>query len=291
MHKTLGFFLFIYSFSFAFGLEAAFSAPSPITTFNYLNTEGIALKLIDRCPPSTCIPIFVGRSGVMVAAFLEAYYGTPSIQIPLSKFRHNPEYETGDHPDTLKLVQSLDPKMEATLYPHFLLYFAHYNLKPEQLQNKKMLIVDFSQTGRGLFAFTAYFERWLQNEKVSASVSALPLVRPFFVMNLIPMALKYKVRLERPIEIGYLSGTQFWYAGFDKYAPFGTFNLLDDALAISPINPRYPKLVKVLKELQAKDFLILRLKKKFNSTLERAPNWLKQLICIRALSPHHFHSD
>ncbi len=107
-------------------------------TYPYLDDNGftnlryIAHKITETCPPETCIIAFVGRSNVLVSAYLEAQGILNLVNLPGTGIGNIPA-------DKMSIAQN-----------NFQNYVLTPLLKPELAGRKKILVVDFVNSGSTL---------------------------------------------------------------------------------------------------------------------------------------------
>lgn len=92
------------------------------TKYPSLSQEGVqqlkdlADTLAKRCPPPDCLPVFIGRSSSLIAAYWEAQGGPRSLTLPVSGLAHLPESKWSDAEKRFQqevLSPLLDPKTAA----------------------------------------------------------------------------------------------------------------------------------------------------------------------------------
>lgn len=136
--KLLGCFLFQVLFPLVAIAKITYPA---LSETGLRNLESIRLMLQADCPPSTCIVAFVGRSNVLISAYMEAKGHKNLVNLPATGVRR--ENQTPNN-------QSEENFSKLVLEPI---------LKPKLLGIEKIIVVDFVSTGKSLVRLS----HWIQN--------------------------------------------------------------------------------------------------------------------------------
>lgn len=171
----------------------------------------VSEEIIENCPPRDCLILGIGRSPTPILAFLEASGNTNVSSIPLTGFRYNPFDET-----------SLLPNEEDELFKHFDRF-----VKDNIDSKKKIVVVDFSVSGRSAFAATSYLKKYLKEKEHKIKVSPVIVSKESSIFNssVGRTSKSYKVESFTHIELEKDStlGGQMLRSKYDNLSPYGTY--------------------------------------------------------------------
>ena len=168
----------------------------------YLEIKRISLEILQHCPPEDCIVIGLGRSPTPITAFLKQI-DKDTMNLPLSGFKIHPEL----------IEYSSD--IEHSLHKHFYKY-----VDTTKIDNKKVLLVDYSLSGESLFSAHFHLQKFLRSINMTNTVSSLAIAPlPGHVKSTAEKLFIKDYTLVIPEE-GQLQ-TNLIASWFDDYAEFG----------------------------------------------------------------------
>lgn len=136
----------------------------------YDEIKSISLSVLRECPPKDCVVIGIGRSPTPILAFLQDLHEEKlenhAINIPLSSFR----FSTLPIPE--RYIMPLDDSSEKKLFAHF----DSLLTDSSRFAGKRVMLVDYTQSGESLFSAQKYFEKYFRSREVNVDVEPLALV-------------------------------------------------------------------------------------------------------------------
>lgn len=165
------------------------AAPTVALSENtYREIRSVSQRVLELCPPATCLLIGLGRSPTPIIADLQLREEGYAFNLPLSAFRNHPQGDKISLPPALEqlepMIQPLSPQAQADFFRHL----ARFTPGKTVRRNRRIMVLDYSQSGLSLFAFQSYLRRYL------ASAGGVP-------PEVGVIALSPKNRLERVSEV------------------------------------------------------------------------------------------
>lgn len=227
---------------FGFTLGASQAASIELSHRSLAELHSVSKKIVEQSrglDRGETVYISVGRSGVVIAGFLEELMDTHGavLQIPLSDFLYNPNGQA-----------QLSAKQEAKLFKHFSKYFDLSNLKV-----KEVLAFDFTDTGRSLFGFTAYFQKWLRNNSSPVKVFAIPIQHAAAGSSKNEQLLQYGtqaygISVKPVVQISSEMSAMLYTDSFHEYAPYGMYSFTYKIFESQKQNALYEDMKNHIKE-------------------------------------------
>lgn len=172
----------------------------------------VALQIYDACPPSTCLVIGLGQSPTPFVADLSTAAKNYVWNMPLSNFKYH-------DPDGSVSKKQLSESERSKLFAHLKTFLppAHFR------RGKKLLMVDYAESGKSLLSAQRYFQDYLNEEDPD------PKSRPRVESAAITVPKKYLPNLtqRRPNFLFMIKEKRLAYkldeASFDQESEYGSF--------------------------------------------------------------------
>ena len=129
--------------------------------------QSVSEEIMTKFPPNQYFYVGVGRSPTPFMAYIQAIDPTASVNIPISSFRARLTGASSSYHHPLSLEH------EAKLNRHFMKL-----LNLEQIGNRKILLIDFSERGDTLISLNQYLSKYLRLTHKPNKVEMLALASP-----------------------------------------------------------------------------------------------------------------
>ncbi|WP_392531832.1 hypothetical protein [Nostoc sp. C117] len=130
-----------------------------LTDQEYEQIKDLCVSILKKYPPNKYCYIGLGKSPTPVLAFLQEY-GVEASNIALSKF--NPSLDKNKEPKQIGLGNKLTKEQYKELKHHF----DRFIPQQDAIKGKKILLIDYTLSGRSLYATYAHLTKYL-NDKYS----------------------------------------------------------------------------------------------------------------------------
>lgn len=154
----------------------------------------VSQQIRARCRPPECIVIGVGRSPAPFIADLSDQAPGSAFSIPISDFRHNPEA-----PDHWKYPFRSAPNGVVSLFNQNLDRFLPQAVASGQVRH--VVLVDYLENGRSLYAFQRYFERYLSEHGRQVQIDTIGITTPDNHREIAQYSREYKVAMPFLIDL------------------------------------------------------------------------------------------
>lgn len=202
---------------------------SRISNLEFYQIQKITLQITNQFPSEEYVYVGLGQSPTPILAYLKASGIEDAVNLPLSDFRSYPGSANMPFP-YLTLFHSWEDKL-----------FNHFNRflpSKTELRGKKVLIIDYAQTGESLGAAKSYLSNYYEslglNDLVTAvaitghSNKLVPDLADEFIITLnLLSAVKLSMRFE----------------SYERFSEFGEFNLVEHSSLSLKQNPLYLELI------------------------------------------------
>ncbi len=135
----------------------------------------VATQLLKICAPPRCKVVGLGSSPALLIAYLQATDPASAISLPISDFRHSPRqakkgFNINNAEDT-----ALDNKTKNSLFD----YFENFLVPQLGSDTEQVILVDFTNTGRSLFAAQSYLELFIhERTRQSLDITSVAMLEP-----------------------------------------------------------------------------------------------------------------
>lgn len=137
-----------------------------ISQYEYESLREIVIRLLRQCPPQNCVYVGLGASPTPLLAIIEGLYGEQAtVHLPASRLHG--EYNASRFMRT----DYGEPRFERVFARHF----AHF-LPNEKIAGKKILLVDYANSGQSLTLVTKLLRRWLRKTGKKVPVRSVGLI-------------------------------------------------------------------------------------------------------------------
>lgn len=188
----------------------------------------IVKDLMDFCPPSECVYVGVGRSPTVVMKVLEEQEGLKPIHLPLTYGR---ELKSEN--------RDLTTNERKRIYKHF------DNFIPTDIDGKKVVLIDYTQTGAGIDLADKHLSEWSRERNLKFSIGQYRMTPDYFELEKNTNRKRVFKLSGRYSEIA-TNLAKRKYSRFSKYDPFQ----ITTSNNTSDYNP--PRLNKQYKSIKVK---------------------------------------
>jgi hypothetical protein len=241
---------FLKNLAFAFGLSliawnAAAQNPDFPKHAELREIRKVSVEILKRCPPAECIVIGIGRSPAVFTADLQNQAEDYAYNVPVSGFRHNPDFEKMqplDLRETLSesMFHPLDPSREAYFFEHL----SGYLPNTQQIKGRRMLLIDYAANGGySLFSFQRYAEKFYRSMGSEPKINSLAIANFHQREQVRKTAPRYGVKDTDVLELEAKSelAESLDYSMFEHLAEYPKY-LLNDKPHQLKKNPAYEEL-------------------------------------------------
>jgi hypothetical protein len=172
----------------------------------YQEVRHLTQKVLEICPPQECFYVGVGRSPTPVMALMELLFPENLVTLPLTYFRY--DYPGASHSERGRYFLSKIQEQRLRLH------LKRFLPSPEDLKNKKLLLIDFAITGESLLS-ASYFVR----KHVDLSALTLAFVSSEDAL-FDPEAIDVKIKLLSDYPELYSSFAMQMFDGLAKYGQY-----------------------------------------------------------------------
>jgi hypothetical protein len=148
----------------------SFSTPSsPLDNPDLLREiVSLAQKVQILCPPEDCYYLGVGRSPTPIVAYFQTINPLLSSTLPLSSFRFQHPY-----PSTLQAQKDQELRLKEGVLERIYEHFDRFLPQEEQLDQKRILLMDYTVTGMSLSSTLYYVRKYYEERGPSFQVDAV----------------------------------------------------------------------------------------------------------------------
>ena len=199
---------------------------------DYLEAKRWAEELLKRCPPENCDIIILGRSPTFVFEILEHNAPKTTFNIPLSKFRPDPDQVATTSSVNIQGHQDFKRR----LFDHFEKYVPS--------GKRAVLIADYTETGRSMHAFHHYLQLFYKGKGISPRIKSIGYAYPsyFKASEFLESQKRYRIDQTEAIwsrNEGFLNGVRREH---EQISRFHHFDLRTDGqvnLRKSPLRQKF----------------------------------------------------
>jgi hypothetical protein len=190
------------------GLSAQGQVKYPdLTHEGYRNLQSAVEKILEECPTKDCLPVFLGRSNVLMSAYMDAHQ-IANVSLPASGLRH------------------IDERSTKAAYQAFTSKVVDPILKPKLNGIKKIALVDYIHQGGSVTRASLWLKEYLQKSSKNLSVKVLgygKTLQPEYLAKLFAQQIEVKYI---PAGNSSLRGSPAYLAKesqVESYAAFGSW--------------------------------------------------------------------